>query len=443
MELIDKKDHDLRKIITYKFDVKKEDKMSNKDPNAIRFRQIIPSVCASLVGLPFGLMLGWPSPTNPILMDADSPIPITMDQSAMIAGFLMIGNALGTPFCRKIFFKSKFGIIVGITLITSGWILMWQAQNIFWLLGSRLLVGFGNAYGYGQLKIYIQDTCDEDLGIILIKLTNLYVLLGIIIIFSFGPFIDFRQTSVVCSLISFIVFFVLLLLPNQGNARVTKQVSLLSLFKDKTVRIVFLKFNVLVFCQQFTGAPATIIYTQILFRESHCSYPQYLAIAYAIVLFICNVIGIFLILVFNKRKLLLVSTFSVILTVLIHILILYFNVNNVYWSYTSAVVLFSFIIVHSLGLGSVPVTLIPDLFPVSYRDCVTHVYIVFHSLLALLITKIFQILLTKYDVKTPFYLFLCISSFAFIFIYFFMCVETRTEVTFNKKNDKIKIDINT
>ncbi|XP_028127811.2 uncharacterized protein LOC114324226 isoform X5 [Diabrotica virgifera virgifera] len=81
-----------------------------------RFIQIYYHVIIStvlLACLPFGLMLGWPSPTNPILINKDSPIPITMDQSAMIAGFLMIGNTVGTPFCRKTFLGTKFSILIG------------------------------------------------------------------------------------------------------------------------------------------------------------------------------------------------------------------------------------------------------------------------------------------------------------------------------------------
>lgn len=331
----------------------------------------------------------------------------------------------------------------------TGWVLMWQSRNIFWLLGSRFLVGFGNAYGTGQLKTYIGDTCDQDLKLNLIKCINVYVYLGIIIIFSVGPFIDFRDTSIACLSISIVIFFIILFLPRSPselindnkninakkqnhNVNINKEIfkisdndkskqeqfGLFKLFADADLRVKFLIFAGIVFCQQFSGAPATIIYTQILFTESQCPYPQYLAIAYVVIFFICNVLGIYLMPKFNKRIVLLCSTFSVILLIIAKILVVYFEMNVNYWSYSSFVVLCLFIIAHTLGLGNIPFTLIPDLFPGSYRTTVTHFFIAFHSILALVITKIFQVLMTQYDVSVPFYLFLSISILALLLIYF-------------------------
>ncbi|XP_028127810.2 uncharacterized protein LOC114324226 isoform X4 [Diabrotica virgifera virgifera] len=114
MELLNKKDYTKKEIITYRFSLNNEKAEPPEVPEMItRIRQVILSICVLLACLPFGLMLGWPSPTNPILINKDSPIPITMDQSAMIAGFLMIGNTVGTPFCRKTFLGTKFSILIG------------------------------------------------------------------------------------------------------------------------------------------------------------------------------------------------------------------------------------------------------------------------------------------------------------------------------------------
>uniref|UniRef100_A0A6P7EXC5 Facilitated trehalose transporter Tret1-like isoform X1 n=2 Tax=Diabrotica virgifera virgifera TaxID=50390 RepID=A0A6P7EXC5_DIAVI len=480
MELLNKKDYTKKEIITYRFSLNNEKAEPPEVPEMItRIRQVILSICVLLACLPFGLMLGWPSPTNPILINKDSPIPITIDQSAMIAGFLMIGNTVGTPFCRKTFLGTKFSILIGILIMGAGWTLMWQSQNIFWLLGSRLLVGIGNGYCAGQVKIYISNICDEDLKQMFTKLINLYIFLGIIMIYSFGPFIDFRYTSITCMLITLVVFCIILLLPTTPkelvkanklkqarniisklkpginlNTEVNKisdslkidnqEYGFLPLMKDREARINFIKFTLLTFCQQFSGAPATIIYTQILLRESHCSYPKYFAVAYAITFFISNVIGMFLMPRFNKKTVLLLSTFSVILLQITKILLVYFEVNEKYWSYSSTLVLFLFIVVHTLGLGNIPLTLIPDMFSSSYRTFATHFFICFHSMLALIITKIFQVLLTQYHVGVPFYLFLSVSSFAFVFIYFFIGQKTEKSaaviiVENLDKNNKIVI----
>ncbi|XP_044272745.1 solute carrier family 2, facilitated glucose transporter member 8-like isoform X3 [Tribolium madens] len=140
--------------------------------------QILPSICATLMCLPFGIMLGWPSPTYPTLIQPGAPVWISMDQSAMIAGFLMIGNTVSTPFSSIQRIGAKYGIIIGASLITIGWIVMWQARDVFWLLGSRFLIGAGNGFGTGQVKLYINEICQDSLAQTMAKQINLYVFLA-------------------------------------------------------------------------------------------------------------------------------------------------------------------------------------------------------------------------------------------------------------------------
>ncbi|KAG5893147.1 hypothetical protein JTB14_000411 [Gonioctena quinquepunctata] len=313
---------DEKEAVTYVFSSGQDKKMVVGTPSGFRSKiwQIVPVVCASLSCLPFGLMLGWPSPTNPMLLKPDSAIPITIDQSAMIAGFLMIGNTLGTPLSTKCFMESKYGILLGVTFMTVGWFLMWQARDIYWLLGSRILVGFGGGYCSGQLKLYIKDLCDDNLKTTLTKQINLYTFLAFVAIHSFGPFFNFRDNSIISLLVTIIVFFILLLLPstpkdlikarNLEQARKlilyvkpssnvdeeinkivqnmkipNKQFGMRNVLAHQALRNRFLIFAFLVFCQQFSGAPATLIYTQILFEQSNCPYAVQFAISYALTFF--------------------------------------------------------------------------------------------------------------------------------------------------------------
>ncbi|KAJ8937087.1 hypothetical protein NQ314_012030 [Rhamnusium bicolor] len=168
---------------------------------------------ASLICIPFGLMLGWPCPTYPELLKLTSPIPINIDQSAMIAGFLMIGNTLGTPFSLKTCFGSKYGMTLSIGLMACGWCIMWQARNIYWLLGSRFLVGLANGYGLGQLKTYIREMT-EDNTTLLLKQINLHTFFGVIVIFAYGPFVEIKNIASIALIITIIILFLIILLPS-------------------------------------------------------------------------------------------------------------------------------------------------------------------------------------------------------------------------------------
>uniref|UniRef100_W4VRX9 Putative sugar transporter n=1 Tax=Phaedon cochleariae TaxID=80249 RepID=W4VRX9_PHACE len=369
--------------VTYVFSIDgptRKDKEVAENEKKMRVWQIVPSVCASMCVIPYGLMLGWPSPTYPMLLKPDSPIFISYDQSAIIAGFLMIGNFLGTPISTKTIVAPRYGILIGIAFMTSGWFVMWQARDFFWLLASRILVGFGNGYGTGQLKMYIAQICDDDLKALVLKHINLYVFFAVLAMFSIGPFLDFRQTSVVCLLTSILIFFVCLLLPSSPKELVranqtararrmiahlkpdadvdnelgrlkgdsgAKEQGFVEIFKRPALLKSFGVFAFLVFCQQCSGAPATIIYTQIMFERSHCPHAVYIAIVYAVLFFFSNVIGIFLVPKYNKRTVLLFSSCSVVLLVIAKICVILLKVNEKYWSYSSVAVMYLYIVVHT------------------------------------------------------------------------------------------------
>nr|XP_023015022.1 solute carrier family 2, facilitated glucose transporter member 8-like [Leptinotarsa decemlineata]XP_023015023.1 solute carrier family 2, facilitated glucose transporter member 8-like [Leptinotarsa decemlineata]XP_023015024.1 solute carrier family 2, facilitated glucose transporter member 8-like [Leptinotarsa decemlineata] len=452
--------------VTYVFGSDQEKKMLGREASGLRTKlwQVLPVACASLSCLPFGLMLGWPSPTNPILLKPDSVIPISIDQSAMIAGFLMIGNTLGTPLSRKCFIESKYGLLLGITFMTLGWFLMWQARDIYWLLGSRLLVGFGNGYGVGQLKIYISELCDDGLATTLTKQINLYVCAAMVAVFSFGPFLDFGQTSFIALMTSIVVFFLLMLLPStpvnlvkakqagklisflrpstntsEGVNKIVrdlglqkkKEFGLWEIIRDGALCRQFLIFAFLVFCQQWSGAPATLTYAQIMFDRSRCPHAPFLAIAYAATFFVATCLGLYFAPRFDKRKVLLLSSLSVIFLTAAKVCVIFFRLNETYWSYSSVPVMFVYIVTHTVGLGSLPVTLIGDLFPKECRIAITHFFVMFHSMLALIVTKVFQVLISRYNVGVGFCLFFGVSVVAFIFIYFFLPKKTEQTKSIN------------
>ena len=479
---------------TYVFETKGE--MGAKPPSKFRRKvwQIVPSVCgkrsiydsasnhfcvlATLMCLPFGIMLGWPSPNYPTLTkpvdegesttDPIALIRITMDQSAMVAGFLMVGNTAATPFSSFKRLGAKYGVLVGATLMTIGWIMMWQSRDIFYLLGSRFLVGAGNGFGTGQLKYYIGEVCQDSLSVFLTKQINLYVFAGLILAFAFGPFVDFRQFSIISLVISILVLFVTIFLPVPPQELVKKnkidkarkQISFLSphlnvddelskiekklisedtdlsycdILKNSSLRKNLLLFAGTIFFQQLSGAPANLVYTQMIFASCGCPHPELCALVYILAFFVANVYGIFCVPNHNKKHVLLFSCVGVSLLMLAQIVVLIENVNEKFWNFTSLVVLLLFIVVHTVGLGNVPFSLIPQLFPKEAKKVVGQFFVVLHSLLALAITKPFQVMFDQIGLLAPFCLFLAISSLSIFFVIIF--------VPNNHKSTKIHKDL--
>lgn len=406
-------------------------------------------------------MLGWPSPTYPKLLQPDAPIQINMNQSAMITGFLMIGVSLGTIVSTKqIFLRPKPGIVLGNMLICLGWIAMWQSRDVFWLLGSRILVGAGHGYAMGQIKLYILEMSDGALRSKFIQRLNFYAVFGVVTAFAMGPFVTFRKFSVICGVISATILFLVILLPStpkelirakkvdnakrlivyikpdsdpdievckiiQSISSTTECNGFTKMMRNSVLRIKFVKFTILVICQQYCGAPPTLVYTEIIFTESNVRYPELFAIGYAVLFFISIIIGTLVSHKFNKKTVLLLSCCGTLVLYIGIIVTIFFNVNDEYFSYTTVIIMYLYIVVYTVGLGTIPFTLISDWFPKSYCEFTVKYYIVLFSLLALTITKIFQVLIGFHELYVPFYLFSGVISFAIIFILIYFPTTTK------------------
>lgn len=413
-------------------------------------------------------MLGWPSPTYPNLLKSGAPIRISYDQSAMIAGFLMIGNILGTPFSTWYLLGTKFGITIGLFLMLLGWLVMWHATNIYFLLGSRLLIGIGFGYSIGSLKAYIKDICQSNLTPIFLQLPTFFVYFGVILANVVGCFLSFANFSLFSTCLTGIILVVTFLLPHspkeylkfgkEKHAKLmlnylkpevdveneleimkidvnfkTKNLSFTQVLRDPFLRKQFALLGMLTFFQQFTGAPSTIVYTQIIFDASDSSHSQYCAMAYSVLFFLSNLIGVFYSKQFNRKCCLLYSTVGTIFSLLLNIFVFYYNINDRYWSLTSFVSMSIFIFFHSTGLAVVPFMLTKEYFPLNARDVVSKFQVVQHSALALIITKIFQVLLFTFDLYVPFCLFLCVAVICLIFIISFVPSEVELD-EYSKKS---------
>lgn len=309
-----------------------------------------------------------------------------------------------------------------------GCCLMWLASDIYWLLGSRFLVGLGHSFSMGRLRQYIKEVCDGNTRLTMIKQVPLHNFFGVAAMVSFGSFLDFEKTAMILTITTAVIFIILLFLPQvRGIHKKAKKCKIMDtsfgkVLKDKNLRKKFSIFFILVLCQQYSGVPATIIYAQKMFEKLHVTNPKIFAIAYMILYFFSNILGIFVTPKYKKRSVLLFSSLGVSLVIIIEVVVSFLKIDRLYWTYISVTVIYLYLFLHTLGLGNVPFTLISDFFPYKYRNSVILFFIMFHSMLALTITKIFQVLVYTLDhhISIPFCLFLCFSFTAFLISYFML-----------------------
>lgn len=369
----------------------------------------------------------------------------------MIAGFLMLGNVAATPFSTWSFLGTKYGMMAGQIFMIIGWLVLWQARNFYWLLASRFLIGIGNGFGLGQLKTYINEMCFKPgLALTFQKLINVYILFGIVLVCGFGPFVHFRTLSVLGSLCCSACAVLTLFLPHspaeylrmdqetktrdllrtltpydeEGEFLRTKNcvetvethLTLGQILRKKHSRKNFVLLTCLIYFQQFSGAPATIVYGQIIFKALRTDRPEICALIYAIALLASTAFTTFVLLDnFNKKTLLLVSTIAVSIILAVNIYVIYFRYNESSWNYISFVLMLLYIFFHSIGLGAVPFAFLDSRFKKESKRTVSHYSWMLFSILALIITKIFQVLYERYEFYVPFCLFLCSSVLSVVF----------------------------
>ncbi|KAF5289712.1 hypothetical protein FQA39_LY03629 [Lamprigera yunnana] len=459
--------HEDNGVQTFVFNPKEE--MPQEKEIRTKLIQLFTASVGSLICIPFGIMLGWPSPTYPKLLPLLSPIPITIDQSAMIAGFLMIGNVLSTPLSTWSFFGTKYGIIFGLIGTLIGWIIMWYATDIYFLLSSRMIIGLSFGYGVGQLKIYIKDLCTADVSQFLLHLINFHVLFGVILAYILGCFLSFTNFSMAVIVLNIIILVFSLFLPHSAkeylqfgkikeartlikcltpNVSVEEEIqriqleeikkeedlSLFQVLRDRKLRKHFFLLNLLTFLQQSTGAPTSIVYAEIIFTYSHLPHPKIYSIVYAILFFISTFIGTFYCSRLNRKVCLMLSSIAASVALALNVAVFYLDFNKLYWSYSSLMSMSIFIFVHNLGLAVVPAMLLSEYFPVQARNVTSKVQIIIFSAMAVIVTKVFQVLYSVYSLYVPFCMFLGISVVTVFYILIF--IPYKVPVLNDEKGEK-------
>lgn len=412
-------------------------------------------------------MTGWCSPTYPKLLQEDATIQINMDQSAMIAGFLMIGNMFGTLPAHFVPFGAKYGIVCGLLMMVISWFVLWQANNIYCILASRFLIGFGNSFGTHHGKEYIKQMSDNDVRNNLVKSVQIYIGIGVLVAFSYGPYVDFQTFSVIALVITSVISVFSLLLPHSPTElvkynKIAHAKTVLCYLKpglDVDAEVSKIKFNLegqsldigkeiiqskslsynftilmfLVFFQQCCGSVTTIIYCILILEKLSYPNPEILAIIYILFFILGNAIGTFQLYKFNLKCCLFISSLFSTAALVLNTLIMYFNYTDL-WEYTSYVLLVLFIFSHSIGLGPLPFLLTPKLFPRS--SFVSQVQTIFYSIWAIVVTKIFQVLFTRHAVYVPFTMFSIAGVATTIFILIFIPADL-SKLTEQKINSKV------
>lgn len=419
-------------------------------------RQVLPVLCGALLAVTFGMMLGWPSLAYPYLLEVDiTPIPITLDQTSLIAGFLMEGNTIGCLFSSQRLIGSKLAVFLCCCLQVFGWIVMFGASDIYGLLIARSTVGFANGCGMGHLKRYIKETCEPDLAKFIINYLPLGLNIGVILIYTFGAFVSYRVMALIAVIVPIFAAISFGVIPKkelpmkEKQTQITKnilqnttklelakieeniemrseveQASVFDVLRHRESRNCLFVMFLLIFLQQYTGGPANIVYSQIIFTATDNPLPKICSIIYSIAFFINNIISLTLARTVPRKMNMLISTAG---TACIYVVLaMYFymkeellQISDAFvWSPLFMLILFNTI--HTFGLSTLPLLIIDEKMPKMSTGIASKFWVIHFSMSAVISTKIFQVLFGMFDMFIAYVFFIAVAVGGFILIALFV-----------------------
>lgn len=168
-------------------------------------------ICANLLTLVYGISVGWPSSSLPLLRSDATPLPsgpLSLFETSCIGSILCIGGASGTLFYG--WFSEKFGrkpaimsaaipqVVSFLSLLSStrfsqlnffisksSWLLVEFAKNFYHLFAARFLTGFAGGSAFIVIPLIVSEVSDINVrgihGSFLILTHNAGIVLGYVI----------------------------------------------------------------------------------------------------------------------------------------------------------------------------------------------------------------------------------------------------------------------
>ncbi|XP_028159615.1 facilitated trehalose transporter Tret1-like [Ostrinia furnacalis] len=183
-----------------------------------KVRQCIYVMVADLCSLASGLCVGWSSPVLVKLQDRNStvlPELITNDEGTWLVSapqltcivFLLIGSPIVDRVGRK------YGLLLVYLPKLVACLLFIFGTRIWALMLARSIEGVSLAFSYVSASTYTAEIADKNIRGSLGTLIQIFRSLGIVGMFSFGPFLNYLNLHIVYIAITIVSAFTVVLLP--------------------------------------------------------------------------------------------------------------------------------------------------------------------------------------------------------------------------------------
>lgn len=159
----------------------------------------------------YGLCSVWTSPTIPILMAADSFLPINQFEASWIASLFIFGGIFGATFIRLVadYIGRKWSLFVSVVAILVAMVLLAFPSNAVDLYIARFITGWAGGIIMCVSPLYTAEISEDSLRGALNSLPLVSRSFGYVFVYGIGPFVSYH-TLIATSSVAPVICVVLL-----------------------------------------------------------------------------------------------------------------------------------------------------------------------------------------------------------------------------------------
>ncbi|KAJ8954034.1 hypothetical protein NQ318_004327 [Aromia moschata] len=426
--------------------------------------QYLAAASGNLAIVSDGMHYGWPSPTLPqILNNTNSTLCIDNDEGAWMAVMPLLGAVIGALTAANIvdYFGRKKTIIATAVPFFITWIMIAFAKSVVVLHIARLLAGVADGVTFTVVPIYIGEISDARVRGMLGSSCSVMWIVGFLLINIIGSYMSISDTAMVSSVVPILAFLTFMWMPEspyyllmrdrvkeaKESLRKFRRVDdvddeidrmltsiqtetkskgrLLDLFLVKSNRKAVIIVAGLRGFQQFSGTTAITFYAQSIFKEAGDDIsPHHASMIYFSVQLLMTMVSSCIVDRAGRKPLLMISMAGSAFMLFLEGTYFYVRsqtpIDTSSFGFVPVVVLIGFVIIFSLGMQSIPILMLGELFPTgvkAYALCFADVY---YSLVATVASKFLQVMKDNYGTYFAFYGFTIFSVIGLLFIIFFV-----------------------
>ncbi|XP_044270096.1 facilitated trehalose transporter Tret1-like [Tribolium madens] len=427
--------------------------------------QYIAAVTGTLAIVTDGMIYGWSSPSLPQLKNnASCTVCIDENQGSNLAVMPLVGAVIGSLTAATIvdILGRKRTILATAVPFFLSWIMVAFARSVVVLYIARLIAGIADGVTFTVVPMYIGEIADPQVRGMLGSSCSVTWIAGFLIINVIGSYLSIKTTALISSVVPAILFITFLWMPespyyllmrDQPDAarralerfKKGKDVSgdlhrirtaiqaeekshkgrFVDLFRVKSNRKAVLIIGGLRGFQQLAGTTAIAFYTHEIFQtagdhiSAHYAVMIYYSIQLVLTMFSSSIVDRA-----GRRPLLLISMAGSALALFVEGTYFYIlnetSIDTSSFSIVAVVGLLAFVILFSLGMQSIPICMLGELFPTNVKAFALCLADVYFSVMATVASKYLQITKVEYGLHVSFYGFGVCSLLGLVFIYFFV-----------------------